>query len=124
MTPLPAHPAPVPSGDGLRFSLDLSADSVVFDGHFPGTPMLPAVAQVDWAIRLAREHLSLPPRVSGLRSLKFLRVIQAPARLALDLSPTRDGRGVEFAYSHAGAACSQGRIEFSDDAARTDRPLL
>ncbi len=122
MTPLPRIASLARTGTGISLEFDLAADHPVFCGHFPATPILPAVAQIDWALRIAREHLPLPAHFRGLRSLKFLRVVQPPARLALELA--QEGAGVTFAYSLAGTACSTGRIEFADDAAGPDRSLL
>jgi len=124
VTPLPAFSDLRRAGGAVTLALDLPADCPAFEGHFPATPILPAVAQVDWAIRFAREHFSLPPHFNALRALKFLRIVQPPARLTLELAPTADGRGVSFTYAHGGAACSSGRIEFSDDAAGPDRSFL
>jgi len=124
VTPLPATSDLRRTGEGLSLALDLPDDCAAFEGHFPATPILPAVAQVDWAIRIARAHFPLPPHFNALRSLKFLRIVQPPVRLTLELAPTRDGRGVTFTYVHGGAACSTGRIEFSDDAAGPDRSFL
>jgi hypothetical protein len=73
-------------------------------------------------LRLAREHFELPNRFNGLRSLKFLRVMQPPSRVHLEL--VHDGGAVSFAYTQSGAACSTGRIEFTDDAAGPDRSFL
>jgi 3-hydroxymyristoyl/3-hydroxydecanoyl-(acyl carrier protein) dehydratase len=122
VTPLPAIVSRTRAGTVVALELELAADLPVFSGHFPGTPILPAVAQVDWALRLAREHFELPPRFSGLRSLKFLRVLQPPGPVSLEL--VHDGGVVSFAYKQSGAACSTGRIEFTDDAAGPDRSLL
>jgi 3-hydroxymyristoyl/3-hydroxydecanoyl-(acyl carrier protein) dehydratase len=122
VTPLPAIVSLTRAGTAVALELELAADLPVFSGHFPGTPILPAVAQVDWALRLAREHFELPSHFSGLRSLKFLRVMQPPARVSLEL--VHDGSAVSFAYTQSGAACSTGRIEFTDDAAGPDRSLL
>lgn len=124
MTPLPAYSELNRTGELRTFALDLSPDNPAFDGHFPATPILPAVAQVDWAIRLARDHFTLPPHFNALRSLKFLRIVQPPVRLTLSLEPAVDGRSVTFTYEHGGTACSSGRIEFSDDAAGPDRSVL
>jgi 3-hydroxymyristoyl/3-hydroxydecanoyl-(acyl carrier protein) dehydratase len=124
VTPLPAFSDLRRVGEGVTLALDLSGDSPAFDGHFPATPILPAVAQVDWAIRFARENFSLPVHFNALRSLKFLRIVQPPARLTLELAVTADGRGVTFTYAHGGAPCSSGRIEFSDDAPGPDRSVL
>ena len=104
--------------------LELTADLPHFDGHFPGTPILPAVAQIDWAVALARDSFALPAHFRGLRSLKFLQIVQPPVALTLELARSPDGRSVSFTYVRAGTACSSGRIEFSDDAPRPDRPLL
>jgi len=124
VTPLPAFSDLRRVGEAVTLAFDLRADCPAFDGHFPSTPILPAVAQVDWAIRCAREHFSLPAHFNSLRSLKFLRIVQPPVRLTLEIAPTADRRGVTFTYAHGGAACSTGRIEFSDDAAGPDRSVL
>jgi 3-hydroxymyristoyl/3-hydroxydecanoyl-(acyl carrier protein) dehydratase len=124
VTPLPAFSYLRRVGEAVTLAFDLSADCSAIDGHFPAMPILPAVAQVDWAIRFARDHFALPRHFSALRSLKFLRIVQPPVHLELELARTSDGRGVAFTYAHEGAACSTGRIEFSDDAAGPDRSVL
>src|SRR5690606_37926347 len=35
-------------------TFDLDPALAVFDGHFPGYPILPGVAQLDWAVRFGR----------------------------------------------------------------------
>jgi 3-hydroxymyristoyl/3-hydroxydecanoyl-(acyl carrier protein) dehydratase len=124
VTPLPAFCELRRSAESLTVAFELTPGLGAFDGHFPATPILPAVAQVDWAIRIARENFPLPPRFSALRALKFLRIVQPPVRLTLELAAAADGRSIHFAYSHGAAACSTGRIEFTDDAAGPDRSLL
>jgi 3-hydroxymyristoyl/3-hydroxydecanoyl-(acyl carrier protein) dehydratase len=124
VTPLPAHTDLRREGEAVTLSLDLDRDCPAFEGHFPATPILPAVVQVDWAICFAREHFALPPHLGALRSLKFLRIVQPPVRLTLELAPTADGRGITFSYARGAAACSTGRIEFSDDAPGPDRSVL
>ena len=124
MTPLPAIHGLSRAGAVLSLELELTADLSVFDGHFPETPILPAVAQVGWALQLARTHFDLPRRFRALHALKFVRIVQPPGRLALTLTRADDGRSVSFAYSLTGSACSSGRIEFTDDASRPGRPLL
>lgn len=123
MTPLPQVTGPVRAGAALEFTLDLTPDHPVFDGHFPDTPVLPAVAQLDWALRLAREHLPVPAGFKAAHALKFLRMVQPPVRLSLALTPA-GATTVAFTYSHGGSACSSGRIEFTDDASGPDRSLL
>jgi 3-hydroxymyristoyl/3-hydroxydecanoyl-(acyl carrier protein) dehydratase len=123
VTPLPKLSGPVPSGAGLEFTLDLTADHAVFDGHFPETPILPAVAQIDWALRLAAEHFPAAREFKAAHSLKFLRIIQPPVTLSLVLTPA-SSQVVGFRYFHRGISCSSGRIEFTNDASGPDRSLL
>ena len=111
-------------GERVEIALEISGDLAAFDGHFPDTPILPAVAQIDWAVRFARAEFVLPARFHALRSLKFLAIVQPPVELTLDLTRAADGRSVAFTYLRAGTACSSGRIEFTDDAAGTDRSVL
>ena len=124
MTRLPAISESRRAGSDLAMRLDLTQELIQFDGHFPGMPMLPAVAQIDWAITLARDGFSLPARVRALRSLKFLRIVQPPVQLTLELSLRRDGCSVDFVYAHGGSPCATGRIEFADDAPGPDRSVL
>ena len=124
MTPLPTITALTRDGVQLRVQLALEPDLIAFDGHFPGAPILPAVAQIDWAVRVAREHFELPAHFNALRALKFLRIVQPPVQLTLELWRDVDGRSVGFSYSQGSSACSSGRIEFADDAAGPDRSLL
>jgi 3-hydroxymyristoyl/3-hydroxydecanoyl-(acyl carrier protein) dehydratase len=124
VTPLPSIVAVKRDGDALNVELDLERDLIHCEGHFPGTPILPAVAQVDWAVRLAREHYTLPAHFSALRGLKFLRIVQPPVQITLELALEPNGRAVAFTYRQSGTACSQGRIEFADDATGPDRSLL
>jgi 3-hydroxymyristoyl/3-hydroxydecanoyl-(acyl carrier protein) dehydratase len=127
-TPLPAIARRsrdlVDGSERAQLAIAVTADLAAFDGHFPGTPILPAVAQVDWAIRLARAEFTLAPRFLALRSLKFLAIVQPPVELALELVRAPDGRSVAFTYRRRGTACASGRIEFTDDAAGTDRSVL
>jgi 3-hydroxymyristoyl/3-hydroxydecanoyl-(acyl carrier protein) dehydratase len=124
VTSLPACSELRRVGEAVTLALDLPGDSPAIEGHFPATPILPAVAQIDWAIRFARENFPLPQHFYAMRSLKFLRIVQPPVRLTLELAPTADGRGITFTFAQGGAACSTGRIEFSDDAAGPDRSVL
>jgi 3-hydroxymyristoyl/3-hydroxydecanoyl-(acyl carrier protein) dehydratase len=110
--------------DRVNLVLDVSTNLAAFDGHFPETPILPAVAQIDWAVRIARSEFTLPPRFNALRSLKFLAIVQPPVELTLDLARSADGRSVAFTYLRRDTACSSGRIEFADDAAGTDSSVL
>jgi acyl-coenzyme A synthetase/AMP-(fatty) acid ligase len=73
------------------FRLSIPATLASFEGHFPGTPILPGVVQVDWAVGFARRCFRLPHRFLGLEVLKFQRVIVPESVLTLTLSRAVDG---------------------------------
>jgi 3-hydroxymyristoyl/3-hydroxydecanoyl-(acyl carrier protein) dehydratase len=124
VTPLPTLAGLTRERGAVHLTLELTPDMPAFDGHFPGTPILPAVAQIDWALRIARDQFELPAHFVALRALKFMQIVQPPVNLALDLARSDDGSSVTFAYSREGTACASGRIEFADDAPGPDRSLL
>ena len=77
-------------GDTLHYELRVPPTLAHFAGHFPGLPILPGVVQVDWAIRLAAEHVAgACARSASIDRLKFM-------------APVPPGRG---ARAHARARC-------------------
>ncbi|PLP99300.1 AMP-dependent synthetase [Cupriavidus pauculus] len=98
--------------------LDIADDLAVFDGHFPGMPVVPGVAQVDWVMALAPERLAIPPRerFARLDMLKFQAVIRpgTRVRLALAWQPAECVLGFRLT-SDAGPHAS-GKIVFHPDA--------
>jgi 3-hydroxymyristoyl/3-hydroxydecanoyl-(acyl carrier protein) dehydratase len=99
--------------DSVRLRLRIQAGLIQFQGHFDHFPLLPGVVQVDWAIRLGRNHFSLPPNFRRLSALKFMRVTQPGAELELSLSYNGAGE-LSFRYARDGDVYSSGRALFTD----------
>ena len=93
-----------------QLHLAVSGDLVYFNGHFPQTPVLPGVVQVDWAIALGQALLDQPRRFAGMEVLKFQRLVRPGDQLLLTLRFEAERGKLYFAYSSDGAACSSGRI--------------
>jgi len=51
--------------------LSIPPDLAYFSGHFPVTPVLPGVVQVEWAFNLGQQLLNLPATFAGMEVLKF-----------------------------------------------------
>ena len=91
--------------------LDVPLDLAHFTGHFPQTPVLPGVVQIDWAQQLARQLIAeLPPRFCGMEVLKFQQLVRPGDRLQLSLRFDAARGKLYFAYRNGEAACSSGRI--------------
>jgi 3-hydroxymyristoyl/3-hydroxydecanoyl-(acyl carrier protein) dehydratase len=97
----------------LRLRLRLPAELLYFQGHFPGAAILPAVAQIDWAMHYARTLLDLAGTFTGMDRLKFSRVLVPgdEPELRLELQPEK--QRLEFSYSTARGRHSSGQLWIS-----------
>jgi acyl-coenzyme A synthetase/AMP-(fatty) acid ligase/3-hydroxymyristoyl/3-hydroxydecanoyl-(acyl carrier protein) dehydratase len=94
-----------------QLELQVPLDLAHFSGHFPQTPVLPGVVQIDWAQQLARQLIEqLPPRFVGMEVLKFQQLVRPgdPLQLSLRFDATR-GK-LYFSFRNGDKACSSGRI--------------
>ncbi|RYZ36340.1 MAG: 4-coumarate--CoA ligase [Myxococcaceae bacterium] len=94
----------------VLLSVEAQEGSPYFDGHFPGTPVLPGVVQVEWALLLGREHFALPPDFLRLETLKFQQVIPPGTHLTLELTWAAESGRLGFKLTSAAGAHASGRI--------------
>lgn len=94
----------------VRLRLRVPSTLMQFEGHFPGSPILAGVTQVDWAVQLARARLPVSGCFTALAGLKFMHVIGPDAEVDLELQWTEGT--LTFRYSRAERICSQGRVLF------------
>ena len=101
--------------DDNQIVLDLRVTSTLehFTGHFPGLPILPGVVQIDWAVRYARQYLTLNGVFSALENIKFLGLVLPDARLQLSLKWNTATQRLDFSYVSSQRKHSTGRIIFS-----------
>jgi 3-hydroxymyristoyl/3-hydroxydecanoyl-(acyl carrier protein) dehydratase len=100
------------SNDRLSLRFTVSPTLPYFEGHFAEVSVLPGVVQVGWAIEFARIHIPFSARFRSLAAVKFTRVIQPHASVALDLVANAARHELSFEYRCGDAACSSGRILF------------
>ena len=100
------------STGAARWTVRLGDDLVHFQGHFPGKPILPGVAQVDWAIRLARRQFGDLGSFASLERLKF-QAIAVPGEI-LELALEWDAATglLNFSFVAGGRRKSTGRVRF------------
>ncbi|MFJ3370734.1 AMP-binding protein [Pseudomonas sp. NPDC086251] len=99
-----------------EWSLQLAVppDLAYFSGHFPQTPVLPGVVQVEWALNLGQQLMNLPAHFAGMEVLKFQQLVRPgdEVQLHLRFDPVRSK--LYFAYRNETATCSSGRILLKD----------
>ena len=107
-------------GNGLEAEFDLSVEAglLVFQGHFPGDPVLPGIAQVDWAARFGAEAFGPLGPFQAVTDLKFMDIIRPgeTVRLRLALDPARTT--LRFAYQLGDVRKSSGTLKFAAEGNR------
>ncbi|OZI60079.1 AMP-binding protein [Bordetella genomosp. 11] len=101
------------SADGvreLRLGMEVPLDLAHFNGHFAGMPVVPGVAQIEWAMDLARRHLDAALGFHGMEALKFQRLTRPGDTLDLTLTWHPARAKLYFEYRSDGQPCSSGRI--------------
>lgn len=95
----------------LRFAPP--ASHPVFDGHFPGQPILPGVAQLDWALTWARQAFDLPAEFLRIDALKFQQVVPPGAELDLALQWDAPRGVLTLRYTSALGVHASGKVVFA-----------
>ncbi|SDD44095.1 Acyl-coenzyme A synthetase/AMP-(fatty) acid ligase [Cupriavidus sp. YR651] len=105
-------------GGSVTASLDITEDLAIFDGHFPGTPIVPGVAQVDWVMAIAPQRLPVPARdrFARLDTLKFQAVIQPGSTVQMALTWQPESRVLGFRLTSAAGPHASGKIVFHPEA--------
>ncbi|MFK9098801.1 AMP-binding protein [Pseudomonas guariconensis] len=94
----------------LRVKLAVPADLACFTGHFPSTPILPGVVQIDWAMDLAAPLIPSGHRFAGMEVLKFQQLVRPGDEIELTLRFDAERGKLYFTYANGEQACSSGRI--------------
>lgn len=90
--------------------MNIGTDLRVFDGHFPQTPIVPGIAQVDWAMSWGREAFSIKGHLLRIEVLKFQRLMRPGHRVRLALSWNAEKSTLTFKYTGAKAVYSSGKM--------------
>lgn len=92
-----------------EIELRAAASLPYFQGHFPGFPVLPGVVQLGWALAFAEQAFGMRFEVTGVRRLKFMRLIFPDSPVVLTL--LRGDGSVEFEYRNGDGSFSSGILQ-------------
>ena len=117
--PRPRRPHPkwrIAGPAHAQASVVLDPALLVFEGHFPGAPILPGVAQVDWAIAFGRERFDMPASFIRMDALKFSQPALPGMHVDIDLHWNAATATLQFEYRSTAGRHSSGRIVFAEAA--------
>jgi 3-hydroxymyristoyl/3-hydroxydecanoyl-(acyl carrier protein) dehydratase len=69
------------------------SESPWFDGHFPGEPILPGVAQIGMVFDAIRKARNQDLKLSSVRRVRFKRIIRPDDQLKIIAAPLRQEAG-------------------------------
>ncbi|WP_028104961.1 AMP-binding protein [Pseudoduganella violaceinigra] len=101
------------SATSASLTLTVPPDLLYFDGHFPGSPILPGVVQLDWAIARGRHYFDMPPVFRDVAMLKFQQIIAPGATLQLELAWDAGKSSLQFKYLSDTGQHASGRVLFA-----------
>ncbi len=101
---------------GVKLTFRLSEQIHYFNGHFPGTPILAGVVQLNWAVEYAKRYLDIAQTdVSAVEVLKFQQVLTPNTEVVLTLTQ-KDRHKFVFDYSSSVGNHASGRIKLEEPA--------
>lgn len=80
-------------GETVR-QVAVPSDSIWFQGHFPGDPLLPGIAQLHLVMETIRTSLNADVLLTGLKRVRFKRVIRPHETIAIAVDPVQDKTGL------------------------------
>jgi len=98
------------TGDA-RFAVRIPPDCALFDGHFPGAPVLPGVAQLGLVLQAVRARRGERTRLARVEHLRLRLPVGPGDRLELELAG--DDR-VDFVLARAGRRVAYGTLHVED----------
>lgn len=94
----------------LTGRIRIPAECPCMDGHFPGHPLLPGVAQLGILKALCEMALGRTARIHAVTRMKFTRQVLPGSVLEFHLDLSRDGGPVRFSLTEEGKVVSSGEF--------------
>lgn len=99
--------------DGITGRVVIPADLPTFDGHFPGRPILPGVAQLQLVLSLLEHALERRVLLKSIRRMKFSSTVPPDTVLSFRLEPDAAGTRLAWSLSTPRAEASSGVAEIA-----------
>lgn len=109
---LPSINAIEKNDDAVLLHLSINADLMCFQGHFEEAPIAPGIAQLDWAVKFARQYLSMQGAVQEVSVLKFQKLLLPEMQVQLEIIK-KSANKFTFNYRDGKESFSSARVELA-----------
>ena len=93
--------------------VQVPADAVWFDGHFPGEPILPGVAQLSVVVDLLKEALGHHVTVNQITRVRFKQAIRPNENMTVQITPKESSLAYGFRISSGENPACSGNIKLA-----------
>ncbi len=114
MNEFPCQP-PVETETGWTVEAALTGESEYLRGHFPGRPILPAVAQLALLTQVVRESWGREVSICSIRDLRFRMPLVPEAQIEVRVGADKGDAESRFGIFCAGKPVSQGIVSWSSE---------
>jgi 3-hydroxymyristoyl/3-hydroxydecanoyl-(acyl carrier protein) dehydratase len=90
----------------------IQPELVYFQGHFPGQPILPGVAQLAWVERYGKILFAIEQPFLTMEAIKFKKIIQPKALITITLEWNAVSGKLYFELCSSTASHSSGRMVY------------
>ena len=99
---------PTRTDDGWRVEADVPQDTDYVRGHFPGAPIVPAVAQFALLSQAASACWRQAVEIAGVVDVRFKGQVEPGQRLEVSITPHEPAEELRFRLTTGGKPVSQG----------------
>ncbi len=97
--------------NSVTLDLWIPPDLAQLEGHFPEQPIIPGVVQIDWAVKLAAQHLGVTAEPARRFQVKFRRVTLPGALIQLVLRHEPQRHRLVFEYRRGDELLTSGAVK-------------
>jgi 3-hydroxyacyl-[acyl-carrier-protein] dehydratase len=100
----------------IRAEIQVPAASPWFDGHFPGEPLVPGVAQLAMVVDLLGEALGYPVTVAQVSRVRFKQAIRPAETITVRITPKASPLAFGFNLESGAEPVCSGNIRIAGKA--------
>lgn len=82
----------------LQKCFEFTGKELFFQGHFPETPILPGVMQLEFAHKAAEEMMGCSLVLSAVKKMKFMKVVTPEDRITVEVEKLDRAEALEISY--------------------------